>query len=391
MWIKSAEVQGFRNLKPISFKFSPRVNIVLGRNGQGKTNFLEALNYFALGRSHRGAKPDELIGFDDEALHVSLLVEEETGLKTGCEFGIGRNGDRRFRIDGDIIKRRTSLVGKLVTVFFSPDSIQLVRGGPQKRRHFIDQGMSEIDPGNLPGLTGLSRVLKQKNHLLRNIKKRSVPHKKAQQELHAWNLELAVHAAQVCLARMSYAQLLEPRADDRHQTLSGEKLKLEITYRPSLESVVSITRKNSANSIKKAELEEEIFKEIDYISKDEIRRGKPLVGPQFDDFEIRHNQLDLRVYGSQGESRSAAIALILARSDVLFEKRQVRPVIFFDDIFSELDKERTQRLQTMAAELHQVFVATARIEDVGGWQPEKMRIWEVDSGILRPSERFPDE
>jgi DNA replication and repair protein RecF len=388
VWIKSAEVQGYRNLKSDAFTFSPRVNIVLGRNGEGKTNFLEALNYFALGRSHRSTRSHHLIGFDKEALHVHLALEEESGDETSCEFGLDRSGERRFRLDGDIVKRRSDLVGKLVTVFFSPDSIQLVRGGPLKRRHFIDQGMSEIDPLLLPALTGLARVLKQKNHLLRSMKKRAISQDKGIRELKAWNKEMAVHATEVCLARMAYVQLLEPNADKRHEVLSDQNIKLQITYRPSLESVVSVLEKNPSNPPKKGDLEEEIFQEIDYISTDEIRRGKPLIGPQFDDFEIRHNNLDLRVFGSQGESRSAAIAMILARSDVLFEKRQVRPVIFFDDIFSELDRERTQRLQTMAAEMHQVFVATARAEDIEGWKPEQLKVWEVESGTLRRSERY---
>ncbi len=177
----------------------------------------------------------DLIGFDKDALHVRLSLEEESGGHAGCEFGLDSSGERRFRLNGDIVTRRTELVGKLVTVFFSPDSIQLVRGGPLKRRHFVDQGMSEIDPLLLPALTGLSRVLKQKNHLLRNIKRRAVAYQQAEQEFQAWNKELAVHAAEVCLARMAYARLLEPYADQRHGILSGQKPKLEITYRPSLE------------------------------------------------------------------------------------------------------------------------------------------------------------
>jgi DNA replication and repair protein RecF len=114
----------------------------------------------------------------------------------------------------------------------------------------------------------------------------------------------------------------------------------------------------------------------------EIKRGRSLRGPQLDDFEVRLDGLDLRVFGSQGESRAAAIALILARSEVLHQKRRIRPVIFFDDIFSELDSERAHRLQEMASGLHQVFIATARPQDVSGWAPEGMKTWSVAAGVF---------
>ena len=166
MRIVKVKLSGFRNLSEASFQFSPRVNIVLGRNGEGKTNFLEALNYFSLGRSHRGSKNEELIAFDQESLHVQLEVEEESGNLLECEFGLDRAGGRRFRLDGEAVRRRADLVGRLATVFFNPDSIQLVRGGPQQRRNFVDQGMSEVDPLFMAGLTAFQRTLKQKTGLL---------------------------------------------------------------------------------------------------------------------------------------------------------------------------------------------------------------------------------
>jgi len=144
--ILSATVDGFRNLASADFTFSPQVNLILGKNGEGKTNLLEALNYFALGRSHRGAKSDELIGFGKDHLHVALELEEESGATITCEYGLGRDGGRRLRVDGEALRRRLDLVGLLATVFFNPDSIRLVRGGPDGRRQFIDQGWAEIDP-----------------------------------------------------------------------------------------------------------------------------------------------------------------------------------------------------------------------------------------------------
>ena len=380
MRILSATLTGFRNLQEAEFTFSPRVNLVLGRNGEGKTNLLEALNYFSLGRSHRGSRNEDLVGFDQTALHVQLELEEESGNRLICEFGLDRGGGRRFRLDGESVRRRADLVGRLATVFFNPDSIQLVRGGPQERRQFSDQGMSEIDPLYLAGLTAFQRALKQKNGLLRQLKSGHTGHAEASRELEAWNREMAAHAAVICLGRLEYARLLTPFAAAGHRTLTDQDAALEFIYRPRLEAVKKIMDSDPKKLPEKVHLEGEIFTEIDYIRRLEMQRGRPLTGPQSDDFEVRCGGLDLRSFGSQGETRTAAIALILARSDVLHERRRIRPVIFFDDIFSELDRERTRRLQEMASRLHQVFIATARRDDVTGWLPDEMRTWNVSAG-----------
>ncbi|MCB1184448.1 DNA replication/repair protein RecF [bacterium] len=380
MRIVSASVDGFRNLQTDDFTFSPRVNLVLGRNGEGKTNLLEALNWFALGRSHRGARSEELIRFDSEHLHVALEVEEDSGAVVRCEYGLGRDGGRRLRIDGEPLKRRADLVGRLATVFFNPDSIRLVRGGPDGRRQFADQGWSEIDPVYLTHLTAFQRALKQKTGLLRDLRRGFVDYSETRRELVAWNRELAGHAAVVCLGRRDYTALVTPFAGEAHNKLLDNDLHLEFFYLPKLASVARVFTEAGAADVAKDDLEREIRQEFDYIMDSEIRRGRPLIGPQLDDFKVVLDGVDLRVYGSQGETRSAAIALILARSDALYRKRQVRPVLFFDDIFSELDRERTRRLQEMASHLHQVFIATARRDDIADWRPEGMRAWRVAAG-----------
>lgn len=386
MRIVSVKLNGFRNLSEAAFEFSPRVNLVLGRNGEGKTNFLEALNYFSLGRSHRGSKNEELVGFDQDNLHVQLEVEEESGNLLECEFGLDRNGGRRFRLDGEAVRRRADLVGRLATVFFNPDSIQLVRGGPQQRRNFVDQSMSEVDPLYLAALTAFQRTLKQKTGLLRQFKMGQGSYESVNEELQSWNRELAIHAAIICLGRLQYSRLLTPHAATCHRSLTDLDAQLDFIYRPSLECIKKYNDLDPLTADKKLlekdHLEGDIFQEIDYIRGLEIKRGRPLIGPQLDDFEVSCDGLDLRVYGSQGETRTAAISLILARSDVLFERRQVRPVLFFDDIFSELDGQRTRRLQEMASHLHQVFIATARKDDVAGWQPDEMKTWNVSSGVF---------
>ncbi len=376
MRIVSAAFDGFRNLASEELNFSPRVNLVLGRNGMGKTNLFEALNFFALGRSHMGGRTEDIIAFERDELHVRLEIEEEEGRNTVCEFGLDRSGNRRFRIDGELISRRTDLVGRLATVVFNPESIQLVRGGPLNRRRFVDQGQAEIDPLYLASLTAFNRTLKQKNGLLKDIRRGVLPRALALEEMRAWNRELATHAAVICLGREQYARQISPHAEICHRELTDTEKPFSLVYAPSLECAA----KNIENRASKEDFSADISAELDYIIQDEIRRGRPLVGPQLDDFEVRLAGLDLRVFGSQGETRTAAVSIILARGEALFEKRRIRPVLFFDDIFSELDRERTRRLQEMASQLHQVFIASARLDDVEGWRPADRKAWRVREG-----------
>ena len=380
MRILSATLTNFRNLAEVTLDFSSSVNLLLGRNGEGKTNLLEALNWFALGRSHRGAKADELVAFGQDALHVALSVQEDSGAVVACEFGLDRSGGRRLRLDGEPLKGKADLVGRLVTVVFNPDSIGLVRGGPQQRRQFVDQGMAELDGAFLAHLGACQRVLKQKTGLLHDLRRGFGGGGRGREELTAWNRELAYHAAGVCRGRAAYAQLLEPHLRTGHEAMAGPVGTVDFDYRPRLESVAKSLVSGGGKLPPEDELAGAIFAEFDYIIEAEMRRGRPLTGPQFDDFGIALEGIDLRTYGSQGQTRTAAIAMILARSDVLFGQRRMRPVLFFDDIFSELDRERTRRLQEMSSRDHQVFIASARPDDIAGWRPGGMRAWRVDGG-----------
>lgn len=382
MRIVSASLSGFRNLKETTLEFSPCVNLVLGRNGEGKTNLLEALHYFSLGRSHRGCRNDELIAFGTDALHVTLEVQDDSAEVFTCDYGLSRDGERRFRLDHEPIGRRVDLVGRLAAVFFNPDTAQLVRGGPQYRRQYLDQSRAEVEPAHIGRLLAFQRALRQKTGLLRELKRGPVDWSETRRELRAWNRELAECAAGVCLGRHEQAALLGPLVQENHNALLDNEIKIDILYRPRLKAVRAIPPSAAGGTPEIGDLAEEIFREIDYIGELEIRRARPLVGPQFDDLEVRLGGVDLRVFGSQGETRTAAVALTLARSDALFQKRRVRPVMFFDDIFSELDGPRSRRLQDLSSRLHQVFVATARSEDTAGWLPEQVKIWRVAAGTV---------
>jgi DNA replication and repair protein RecF len=375
MKILSVRMNGFRNLADLDLEFTPGVNIFIGHNAQGKTNLLEALDFPSLGRSHRGARNEELIRHNATHLHVSIMTEADDGRRHAFEFGLDRQGDRRMKVNGQEIRRRADLVGRLATVFFWPQSNELVRGGPEHRRRFADHGICAHDSDYMTALSSYQRSLRQKTRLLRDLGRNSKK-RDTDREIAVWNEELARHTARIGTGRMEWSRCLQPLAEAVHRDLAATEEPFSVIYRPRLKALAP----SRARRTPETEIHGEILAEFDYIGPEEKRRGRPLTGIQFDDFEVRSGDVDLRTFGSRGETRTAALSLIFAQSELVFQKRRVRPVLFLDDIFSELDRGRSRSLQERCARDHQVFIATARAEDVEGWNPAHMSRWLVEGG-----------
>lgn len=378
MRLVEAFLSGFRNLAEARLAFSPGVNVFTGANGQGKTNLLEALNYPALGRSFRGARDEELVGFGAAAAHVAVEAETESGAREQYEYGLERGGGRRLRVAGEPVPRKADLVGRLATVVYDPQTVTLVRGAPEGRRRYLDQGLCGLDHAYFVELQAYNRALKQKTSLLRDAaaggRGRPGARGNLRDDLKAWSDEMARHAAPLIRDRARYVRELGPVAQDVLAGFTGRESSLEIVYAPGLE----IAEKEAPVN----DLTREISSFLDYIGETEIRRGRCLAGPHADDLDLVLDGVSLRTFGSQGETRSVAIALKLAQGELVFRRRRIRPILFFDDIFSELDQERTRRLQEATAQMHQVFIATARADDVAGWRPHDARRWTVEAGRI---------
>jgi len=374
MRLREASLLDFRNLAEVRLSFSPGVNVFLGDNGQGKSNLLEALNYPALGRSYRGSADRDLVAFDRETTQVRVAAEAEDGAERVFEYALRRDGVRRVRVDGEVLRRRHELVGRLATVVYDPQTVELVRGGPDNRRRFLDAGLSGLDPAYLHHLRSYRRALRHKTRLLRDLKGGFRPSLRLRDDLETWNREMAEHAVPLLAGRALYVRELSDVAARVHKAFAGVDSTLQLHYSQG----VDVSQKDCSA----ADFKAEILRVFDYIIEDEIKRGRSLAGPHTDDVDIMLAGARLRTFGSQGETRSAAIALKLAQGELVFRKRRTRPVLFFDDIFSELDKERSRQLQDMTARDHQIFIATARAEDVQEWFPGRARRWTVRGGRI---------
>jgi len=381
--LERVKLTNFRNLAQIELDVSPQINIFLGRNGQGKTNLLEALGYLSLGRSPRGARDQELIHFRQEFCRVEITVKDRHGDVTRLEAAIPREGKKRLRRDSQPIDRLSDLVGSWSVVRFDPDEVELAKGSPEHRRRFLDHTLSLGSAEYFRRLLDYRRALAQKNRLLKAWPRVGPA------EIEVWNAELVEGGSPLLVERSRVLSRLEELAAEIYAEMapSGGRLRLRLqsTILPAdfeassdAEEDLARTRDHFRVALEDARWEESRF-------------GHSRVGPHRDRLEILLRDRSLRRYGSQGEMRTASIALKLAQGELLLERTHSRPAILLDDIFSELDRDRTDALQTWLHQEHQLFIATARVDDVVGMRDwPGLRVWRVEGGRLTELEKIDD-
>jgi DNA replication and repair protein RecF len=372
----------FRNLEKIELDVSPQINIFLGRNGQGKTNLLEAMAFLSLGRSPRGHRSRELIRFEAEHFHIRLEGEDGNGQPFQLEAAVDRGGNKRIKVDGQVVGKQAELFGQFSLVQFHPDDAELSRGTPELRRRFLDYTLSVGSAELLRHLIAYRRAIAQKNRLLRHSAwSGAVDGGSRGAQLAAWNAELIEHGVPVLRARAMMLGPLERLTNEAYADLAGKEVELRLTIQSSL---TGSHEKQEESRDDEGDWGHRFTQALERSEAQEIRMRQSMVGPHRDDLILDLDGRSVRRYGSQGEQRSAAIALKLAQAELIHQRSGDRPVVFLDDIFSELDRQRSEALQEHLHREHQLFIATARYDDVramASW-PE-VAAWLLEDG--RPS------
>jgi DNA replication and repair protein RecF len=382
--LERVKLTNFRNLEQFEVDVSPRINIFLGRNGQGKTNLLEALAYLSLGRSPRGSRDQELIQFDEDFCRVEVTVRDRHGDVTRLEAAVPREGKKRICIDGQPVDRLSDLVGHWSVVRFDPDEVELAKGSPEHRRRFLDHSLSLSSAEYFRRLLDYRRALAQKNRLLK------VWPRPSSAEIEVWNHELVEWGTPLLVERQAVLGRLQELAARIYSEMAPEGGSIELRLRSTvLPPEFEVTDGELDESIERGR---DLFRiALEDARTEEARFGHSRVGPHRDRLEILLRDRSLRRYGSQGEMRTASIALKLAQGELLLERTQTRPAIVLDDIFSELDRGRTDALQAWLHQEHQLFIATARVDDVVGMRDwPDLRVWQVEGGRLSELEDISD-
>jgi len=340
MIVNGLSLSNFRNYIAARLDFSAGINVLIGENAQGKTNILEAVRYVSLGRSHRTRNDDELINWQNRQAHAGVDFSRR-GVENRLEFFLTRKERPKIMVNSHPVTHG-ELIGSLNTVLFSPEDLYLIKGAPVLRRRFLDSEISQASPGYYRELIKYNRLLNQRDRLLKDIREK----KATENLLDAWEPQLAVGAALVVSKRLEAVDRLNRIAGEMQKFISGTKETLEIGY--NLEGKNGSISENLA-----AWYENELIKARER----DIWRGHTGIGPHHDDIYIMVNGVNLRSFGSQGQQRTAILALKLAELNFLREETGEYPVLLLDDVMSELDGDRRQKLlEFMEAETVQTLI-----------------------------------
>ncbi len=368
MHVRHLAVADFRSWRSADLALQPGSVVLVGANGQGKTNLIEAIGYLATLGSHRVAQDAPLIRAGAERAVVrAAVVADGRELRVEVEITAGRAN--RARLNGAPVPRPREILGVLRTVLFAPEDLAIVRGDPGERRRFLD----EVVVARIPRLAGVradyERVLRQRAALLKSAGgARRRPGGTGSAELptlDVWDAHLAEHGSQLLHARLEAVRALRPHAARAYAQVAPTSVGLELRYVTALaELLPGLT--DPEHVPEPAELAEAMLAQVQQVRTAELDRGVNLVGPHRDDLDVRLGELPVRGYASHGESWSAALSLRLGSYELLRADTLPGgdPVLILDDVFAELDVDRRAQLAVVAAQAEQVIVTAAVLGDV---------------------------
>ncbi|MBD3308050.1 DNA replication/repair protein RecF [candidate division KSB3 bacterium] len=380
MYLKAIEVSHFRSFAARQFELSSGLNVLLGPNASGKTNLLEAIHVLSNLRSFRTPALKELIqwgtseGFLRGEVHAAERVASGFSKTTTLAVGI-KPHTRIPLINSKPCRSSKDYLPLLPTTTFVPDDLSLVKGAPASRRYFLDRGTFLFYPSYWGMLTDYNRLLQQKNALLR---KRLAKEKdgsetgldaSGKESFTVWNAQLQILGSQIILRRMQFLQRLQRYVKTIYAQWLGSRETLDLHYKSSIGSVSEIV---GVGSNVEGWEHEDIYQSIQQlydqaihrIAAREYRVGTTLVGAHRDDIDIKLSGKSLRSYGSQGQQRTAVLALKLAEVSLYFEQYAEYPVLLLDDVTSELDEQRNMALFEYLDSGMQVFISTTHALDL---------------------------
>jgi len=379
MYVRHLSVTDFRSWEQADLDFAPGVSVLVGANGQGKTNLVEALNYVATLGSHRVATDAPLIRAGAERAVVRCAtVADSRELRIELEIVAGRAN--KARLNGAPVSRPREVLGALRTVLFAPEDLAIVRGDPSERRRFLDELVVARSPRMAAVRSDYDRVLKQRAALLKSAG--AARRGGDLSTLDVWDGHLAEQGAQLLQARLAAVRSLRPHAAAAYAQVAPTSVALTLRYATGLADAVSELADPEAVP-EVGVLEAALLAELARARPAELDRGVNLVGPHRDDLDLALGELPVRGYASHGEGWSVALSLRLGSYELLRSDALPGgdPVLVLDDVFAELDGERREQLALTAGKAEQSVITAAVLGDV----PEQLAgaRYDVADGLVR--------
>ena len=337
MWIKKIKLNNFRNYQEQEINFEKNINIFYGENAQGKTNIIEAIFLCSLGKSFRAKKDSEMIKLNEKYSLIEIEYEKsDRDGKIKIELGDKKN----IFINGIKIKKLSELLGKINTVIFIPDDINILKGGPQNRRRFLDIMISQLRPNYMHILNLYLKTIEQRNKYLRQIKEE----KKDEKLLDIWDEKLAEYAIKICEYRKEFIEKITKKIENIHNDITNQKEKIEINY------------------ITECDDKEKYLKLLKERRKLDIIKGFTTKGVHRDDFVIYINKKEINIYGSQGQNRTAMLSLKLSELQVIKDEIGEYPILLLDDFMSELDSNRRKNFLENIKNTQVIITGTEKLD-----------------------------
>ena len=374
MKIKSLKLLYFRNYLSTNIEVHPSLNVLVGNNANGKTNIIESIFCLALGKSYRTKSDSECIMFGETATAMSCIVNKNDR-ELDIMLGINNKG-KSAKIAGIKKTKLTDFVGELNVVLFSPEDLQIVKGSPALRREFMNREFYQFSRIYHKYYLMYQHLLKQRNSYLKDMRK-NPKDEMSLAYLETLTSQLAKVALYITKERVSFVQDISKLTYKNMLNISNGQETLKIKYKSSVLDALNIAEINDESFT-----EENLTKVMMKKSFDDIMRGSTKIGPQHDDLEFYINDLDAKMYASQGQQRSIVLSLKLAEINYLKEKSGTYPVLLLDDVLSELDKNRQLKLLDAINENVQTFITTPSISDIKEDLLKKAKVFKIEDGNI---------
>ena len=374
MKIKSLKLLYFRNYLSTNIEVHPSLNVLVGNNANGKTNIIESIFCLALGKSYRTKSDSECIMFGETATAMSCIVNKNDR-ELDIMLGINNKG-KSAKIAGIKKTKLTDFVGELNVVLFSPEDLQIVKGSPALRREFMNREFYQFSRIYHKYYLMYQHLLKQRNSYLKDMRK-NPKDEMSLAYLETLTSQLAKVALYITRERVSFVQDISKLTYKNMLNISNGQETLKIKYKSSVLDALNIAEINDESFT-----EENLMKVMMKKSFDDIMRGSTKIGPQHDDLEFYINDLDAKMYASQGQQRSIVLSLKLAEINYLKEKTGTYPVLLLDDVLSELDKNRQLKLLDAINENVQTFITTPSISDIKEDLLKKAKVFKIEDGNI---------
>jgi DNA replication and repair protein RecF len=387
MFVKHLSLSNFRNYQSAEVELGPGVNLLVGPNGQGKTNFVEAIGYLATLRSHRVAGYLPLIKNAEPEISGAVIraMVSHDARDALVELEINRDSLNRGRVNKSPVNRVRDILGYVNVVIFAPEDLDIVKKDPSNRRDFIDSLLIQVSPRYAGVFSDYERVLKQRNTLLRTARQTGAKGNSLS-TLDAWDESLIKFGSEIVAARLALVERLRPLVLAAYQSIAIANNEPRILVKSSLlgSLVPDGEEFDELEYIETANLDEvaNLYRsKLERVRSKELERGITLVGPHRDDLVLLLSNLPAKGYASHGESWSYALALRLASIQLLkAETRSGDPILILDDVFAELDAGRRSRLAELVSDNEQVLITAAVAEDVP--IELKAKVFQVKAGVI---------